>query len=183
VRLALAVLALLVLLPGAAPAADAAPVPATPAPPATQTAERLGLSLDSKKPMSIQAQELEAVRDPNGGEQVVFQNAVEVVQGDLRIDCGWLEARYGADRSGGPERITARGDVRIRQPGVEVRCDEAVFERAAQRAVCRRGGEGASLRRGDDVVVGREIEFDLARSVFRVRGGATVTIEPKSATP
>jgi lipopolysaccharide transport protein LptA len=172
---ALAALAALVLLPAPVRSADAS------AP--SQAAERLGLSLDRKKPMSIQAQELEATRDPRGGEQVVFQKAVEVVQGDLRIDCDWLEARYGADRSGGPERITARGSVKIRQPGVEVSCAEAVFERAQQRALCKGGADGASLHRGADNVVGREIEFDLERSVFRVRGGATVTIEPRTGTP
>jgi hypothetical protein len=105
------------------------------------------------------------------------------VQGDLRIDCSWLEARYGKDRTGGPERITARGDVRIRQPGVEVLCEEAVFERAQKRARCMGGPAGASVRRGEDVVVGREIEFDLERSVFRVRGGATVTIEGRAEAP
>ncbi len=174
-------LALTALAPLATRAADAGPTAS--APPPTQAAERLGLSLDDAKPMSIQAQELEAMRDASGAEQVVFQNAVEVVQGDLRIDCAWLEARYGRDRTGGPERITARGDVRIRQPGVEVLCHEAVFERAQQRARCIGGPAGATLRRGDDVVVGREIDFDLERSVFRVRGGASVTIEPRSAPP
>jgi hypothetical protein len=174
-------LALLALAVGPANAADPGPPAATP--PVSRAAERFGLSIDDGKPMSIQAQELEAMRDPAGAEQVVFQKAVEVVQGDLRIDCAWLEARYGADRSGGPERITARGEVRIRQPGVEVLCEEALFERVQKRARCLGGAAGASLRRGDDVVVGREIEFDLERSVFRVRGGATVTIEPRSAAP
>ena len=31
---------------------------------------------------------------------------------------------------------------------------------------------------GDDVVGGREIELDLAHSVYKVRGGASVTMRP-----
>ena len=172
-RAAVSVLVLLLLLGTGRPAAADEP--------AERAAARIGFSLDKSAAMSIKARELEATREPDGRERVVFRHAVEAVQGDLAIDCDWLEALYGKDRSGGPERLEARGAVRIRQGDVEVRCAEAVFERTEDRALCRGAGGLAELQWGDDIVRGKQIEFDLASGVFKVRGGAHVTVKPKGS--
>lgn len=146
---------------------------------------RLGLDLESAAEMSIRSEELELLRADDGQERVVFRDGVRAVQGSLEITCDWLEAVYpaagdGSDPgSGGPERITARGSVRIRQQGVELECAEAIFDRATQRAVCRGGTRQARLRRPGGVVTGREIEFDGRTALFKVRGSASVTIAPR----
>jgi lipopolysaccharide export system protein LptA len=172
-----ALAALLLLAPAAGAEEEAAG--ATPA--AERAAARFGLSLASDQKMSIRAEELEAVRGEAGAERVLFRRGVRATQGDLAIACDELEARYGKAEDGGPDQITARGEVRIRQKEVEVLCAEAVFQRLEQWAVCRGGSSEAVLRRGDDVVRGREIRFDLARGVLSVKGGARVTVEPGAA--
>ncbi len=152
---------------------------------AEEAASRLGLALDSGAEMSIRSDELELMRSDDGQERVVFRNAVTAVQGSLEITCDWLEAVYPADSSrseggsGGPDRITARGGVQIRQQGVELWCAEATFDRRTQRALCRGGTQGARLRRAGGVVTGKEIHFDGRTGIFKVRGDASVTIAPR----
>jgi lipopolysaccharide export system protein LptA len=148
--------------------------------PVESAVERFGLSLKSGEQMKIRADQLQVKQREDGRELVVFENAVEAVQGELSIHCDWLEVLYPAEggSSGGAERITARGSVIIRQPGMELRCANAVLDRPSQRAVCQGGEQPALLSRGDDVVTGREIELDGATGLFKVRGGATVTITP-----
>lgn len=156
---------------------------------AEQAVSRLGLALDSGAEMSIRSDELELVRGEDGQERVVFRNSVTAVQGSLEIKCDWLEAVYPAASgrseggSGGPDRITARGGVRIRQQGVELWCAEATFDRRTQRALCRGGTEEARLRRDGGVVTGKEIRFDGKTGLFKVRGDASVTIAPRGKKP
>ena len=142
-------------------------------------AARFGLNLSGDAPTSIRAEQLEASQDASGRERVIFEGKVEVEQGPLRIFCDWLEATYSESGKGGPERLVARGRVRILEGGREARCTEAIFERVRNRAVCRSSTGPASLRRGDDVVEGEEIVFDLARSTVRVSGGAVVRVAPR----
>ncbi len=147
-----------------------------------ESASRLGLDLQMDAPTSIRSEELEASRDDRGRERVIFQREVVVEQGDLTILCDWLEATYPKEGKG-VERLVARGKVRILQGESEVRCTEAVFDPSRQRVVCRSTKGPATLRRGGDVVEGKEIIFDLARSSLRVSGGATVRMQPKEAAP
>ncbi len=155
---------------------------------AQEAASRLGLALDSGSEMSIRSEELELLRADDGQERVVFRNAVTAVQGSLEITCDWLEAVYppasrrSEGESGGPDRITARGGVHIRQQGVELWCAEATFDRRLQRALCRGGTQEARLRRDGGVVTGKEIHFDGRTGLFQVRGGASVTIAPRRQT-
>lgn len=157
--------------------------------------ERLGLRMDRGMPMTISADELEAFREADGRERVVFQHAVRVEQGGLQIDCNWLEAIYPAPseaaaaatkatagllgaQPGGPRRITARGDVLIRQQNVRVTCSEAVLDRRADRATCTSEKGPAFLRRGEDVVQGKTIVFNLRDGRVTVKGGARVFVQP-----
>jgi hypothetical protein len=102
-----------------------------------------------------------------------------VDQGDLRIYCDWLQATYPPKGEGGPEKLVARGKVRLVQGDREARCTEAVFEQRRKMAICRSTSGPAVLRRGDDVVEGKEISFDLARSTVRVTGRAVVRVAPR----
>ena len=129
--------------------------------------------------MTIDSDELEVVRDDSGRERVVFRNRVRVVQGDLYLDCDWLEALYPKGAGGRPTQIVARGSVRIRQRDSEVLCTQAVFEDKACTAVCTGSPGPAELRRGENVIKGDEIVFNLCTGHLKVRGGARVRVMPK----
>lgn len=147
------------------------------------TATRLGLLLDRDADMTITAEELEAVREAGGSERVIFQRSVAVEQGDLQIRCERLEAVYPKERNGGPEKIMARGDVRIQQGELRVECSDAVFDRLQERATCSSSKGRAVVRRGEDVVQGDQIVFDLRKGKVTVRGGARVVVKSREAAP
>ena len=160
----------------------------------TAAVERLGLRMERGRPMTISADELEAFREADGRERVIFQHAVQVEQGGLQIDCDWLEAIYAAPaekapasenavgllgaQPSGPARITARGNVRIRQQNVRVTCTEAVLDRRLDRATCTTENGPSILRRGEDVVQGKTIVFNLRDGRVTVKGGARVFVQP-----
>lgn len=144
-------------------------------------AHRLGISLGSDAPMKIRSDELEAVVE-GAQERVLFLHNVEVLQEDLRLTCDWLEAVYTEDHSGGPASIHARGTVRLRQADTDVDCTDLQFDRVAGEVVCTAGDGWAVLRRGEDVVEGKRIEFDLRNNVVRVRGGARVRMRAEKQT-
>lgn len=143
-----------------------------------RAATRLGLSVERGHPMTIDAEELEVIREEGTQERVVFRRNVELNQGDLRITCDQLEAFYPEGAGGQPEQILARGRVRMHQAATEVHCTEAVFSNESCRVLCSSSDGLASLRRGDDLVEGREIEFDLCKGLLKVRG-ARLHIEPE----
>ena len=147
--------------------------------------ERLGLTMDSKAPLEIRADELEAVPDTSGRDRVIFQQNVQVSQGDMLLHCNWLEAIYpkrpaGSDTpvGGQPEKITARGAVRIVQAGNEAQCSEAVFDNQACSAECTASDGRATLRRGDDTIEADRIFFDLCKGVLKARGNVRIQAKP-----
>ena len=144
-----------------------------------EAAARFGLSLSEEAPTSIRSQELEAEQGPDGGERVVFRGEVVVEQGTLRIFCDRLEATYAKGGEGSPERMVCSGQVRLVQGEREASCTEAIFESRKNRAVCRSSDGPATLRRGESLVEGKEIVFDLARSTVKVTGGAVVRVAPR----
>src|SRR5262249_37723047 len=130
--------------------------------------QRLGLVMNSGAPLEIRADELEALPGTGGRDRVIFQPNVQVSAGDMLLHCNWLEAVYpkragGSDSpvGGQPERITARGAVRIIQAGNEAQCSEAVFDNQACSAECTASDGRATLRRGDDTIEADRIFFDL----------------------
>ena len=139
--------------------------------PASEAAGRLGLSVPRDAPMTIAAKELEAMRDGKGRERVVFRGDVRVEQGDLRVTCNWLEAIYPDGAGGQPDRITARGDVRIQQAETEVLCTEVVFTQGACDTLCTSDSGAAVLRRGENLIEGEQIHFDLCTGTLKVRNG------------
>ena len=145
--------------------------------PLERTAQRLGLSVSRDAPITITSDELDLARGENGLEQVVFRRNVRVVQGDLRLSCDWLQAEYPDGAGGRPERIVARGAVRMLQQGSEVRCTEAIFNADACEAVFTSSKGPAELRRGDNVIKGDKIVFDLCTGFLKVRGSARVDVK------
>ncbi|MFQ5696837.1 MAG: LptA/OstA family protein [Myxococcota bacterium] len=135
-----------------------------------------GIRIDRRAPMDIRADQLEAVRDPDGRERVIFEQNVTVRQEDLRIGCDRLEAVYPKESGGGPERLRCSGSVRIVQGDLRAECQEAIFDRLRSQAVCR--GHPARVHRGENVVEGPHILFDTARGVMKVKGGVRIEIRP-----
>ncbi len=170
------------LLGAATLAAPVAPLAASDeaAPNATNHAvERLGLRVDEGVPIDISADELEAVRDADGAERVIFRGNVRVVQGSLQMRAERIEAVYRKGGGGRPERIEATQKVRIEQDGAEAECARAVFEEALGRITCSDESGQATLRRAGDTLRGERIEFDLRNGVLKVHGRARVRIQPR----
>ena len=147
--------------------------------------ERLGLTMDSRAPLEIRADELEALPDPGGRDRVIFQQNVRVSQGDMLLHCNWLEAIYpkrpeGSEKpvGGQPERITARGAVRIVQAGNEAQCSEAIFDNQTCSAECTASDGRATLRRGDDTIEADRIFFDLCKGLLKARGNVRIQAKP-----
>jgi lipopolysaccharide export system protein LptA len=152
--------------------------------------DRLGLELSSGAPLRIRADELEALPDASGRDRVIFQQNVRVAQGDMVLYCNWLEAIYpkrpdGSDApvGGQPERITARGAVRIVQAGNEAQCSEAVFDNQACSAQCTAADGRATLRRGSDVIEADQIVFDLCKGVLKARGNVVIQTQGQGEEP
>ena len=140
---------------------------------------RLGLAKASDRPMVIESDELEARVDAQGRDWVIFQKNVRVRQGEMSLHCDWLEAVYpkrdsGRTSGGKPERITARGDVRIEQSGGVAHCTQAVFENQICSAVCVTQGGQAQLERSQDRITADRIVFDLCTGVLKAVGNVHV---------
>jgi lipopolysaccharide transport protein LptA len=127
---------------------------------------------DSDRPMSIESQSLDAVRD-GGKRRMVFQGNVNVVQGNLSIKCDRLDAFYPAEANQ-PDRLTCTGNVRLKQGDQRARCNEAHYDRANNRLTCK--GD-AVLIDGDNELHGSYIDIDLTTETMHVKGGARVIIQ------
>ena len=147
--------------------------------PLERSAQRLGLAVSRDAPITITSDELDVARDENGRERVVFRRNVTVVQGEMHLRCDWLQVEYPDGVGGRPRRIVARGAVRMMQADSEVRCTEAVFDHDACKAVCTSSTGPAELRRGENVIKGDEIVFDLCTGFLKVRGSARVDVNPE----
>lgn len=134
------------------------------------------LRIDSDQPLSITAEELEAIEEPDGRRRLVFNQKVNVEQGELRVQSDRLEAHYAAQASE-PERLVARGNVRVRQEKRELSCATATYYPAKQRLEC---AGNARLRDGANQVNGQTIEILFAEDRIRVKGGATVNVAPEA---
>lgn len=137
------------------------------------------LRIESDQPLSITAEELEAIEEPDGSRRLVFNQKVNVEQGELRVQSDRLEAHYAAQASE-PERLVARGNVRVRQEKRELSCATATYFPAKQRLEC---AGNARLRDGANKVSGETIEILFAEDRIRVKGGATVNVAPQAKKP
>lgn len=150
----------------AEPAAQAAAEPSGPRPGLLQ--------VDTDEPLSIKADELEAIEDPRGGRKLVFNRSVSVDQGGLSVRSNRLEAHYAPNASQ-PERLVASGSVRVRQKARELSCATATYFPAEERLEC---SGNAMLKDGANQVSGERIEILFAQDRIRVKGGAVVNVAP-----
>lgn len=158
--------------PGTAPA-DAAAPPAPAADPEPATGAGL-LNIESGQPLSITADELEAIELPDGRRQLLFNRSVSVEQGGLWVHADRLEAHYPAKASQ-PDRLRASGNVRVKQKNRELSCESATYFPAEERLECV---GNARLRDGSNQVDGERIEILFAQDRIRVQGGAVVNVAP-----
>lgn len=154
--------------------------------------DRLGLRFTPNAELVITADEAEGMKSESGQESVVFSKRVRATQGDMRLECDWLEAIYPTGASGRPDRITARGSIVMTQGTNQARCMEAFVDNVACTAECRSEGTRASLRRGVDDVEANSIYFDLCKGTVRAVGDVVIRVrerpaaappEPKPAEP
>lgn len=161
-----------------APTAEpvAAPQPAKPAPKAAKQGDQ-AFGFDawgSDAPLSIESEELD-IEEENGRRRLVFDGNVRVSQGELTLRSAQLVATYPENGSE-PNRLEARGNVRLAQRDQKARCDSAVLDRVRDILTCR---GSAAFRDGDSCLAGDEVVIDLRKDTVKVKGGATVLIKPE----
>ena len=132
----------------------------------------LGLSEGLGEEMTIESESLEIRRLADDRRLLVFEKGVFVQQADLSLFADALSAFYGPNDSE-PERLEARGHVRVVLRDQRAWCEEADFDRSRDQIICR---IGARLERGCDRVWGESIVLDLTEERARVLGGAKVQI-------
>jgi len=179
-----AALALLLLVALAA-RADEPPLPAPAAQPteppktSSEAAERLGLKFTANAELLITSDEAEGQKAPDGRQTVVFTKHVKARQGDMNLDCDWLQAIYPPTNAGHPEKINAKGSVVITQGTNKAHCAQAQIDNVACTAECHSSGEQAKLDRGTDDVVADTIYFDLCKGTVKAVGNVTVHVREK----
>ena len=129
--------------------------------------------IQGDKPLSIKSDELEAIEE-GGSRRLVFHRNVNVEQDDLKVQANQLEALYPPGGSS-PDRLVARGNVKVIQLDKTMLCDVATFYQTQDRLVCVGNAE---LRQGPDRVQGKEIEIFVKQNRVKVKGGATVNVAP-----
>jgi lipopolysaccharide transport protein LptA len=163
----------------AEPPAESGPQTAS-APPSAPAARQPGLlQVDTDQPLTIKADELEAVELPDGGRRLVFNRSVNVDQGGLAVRSSRLEAHYPPNATQ-PDRLVASGSVLVRQKTRELSCAKATYFPAEERLEC--AGD-ALLRDGANRVSGESIEILFGEDRIRVKGGAVVNVAPDKKKP
>jgi lipopolysaccharide transport protein LptA len=162
--------------PAAAPSAEEAPgaAPAGPAPEAKQGGGAFGFDAwSSDAPLSIESEELN-IEEENGRRRLVFDGNVRASQGELTLRSARLVATYPQDGSE-PNRLEARGNVRLVERDKKASCDGAVLDRVRDLLTCR---GNTAFRDGESCLAGDEIVIDLRKDTVKVKGSATVLIKP-----
>ncbi|HKC50698.1 MAG TPA: LptA/OstA family protein [Myxococcota bacterium] len=182
---ALALLALLAAGPSAADEPKGPPLPVAPPNSAGQAAERLGLKFTPNAELVITSDEAEGVKADGGRQSVVFSKHVKAHQGDMNLECDWLEAIYPPETAHRPDNISAKGAVVITQGTNQARCMEAHIDNVACTAECRSTGTKATLTRGTDDVEADVIYFDLCKGTVKAVGRVQVRVreKPEDTTP
>lgn len=144
-----------------------------------EAVDRLGLRFTPNAELVITADLAEGMKTESGQESVVFSQHVRATQGDMKLECDWLEAVYPKNASGRPDRITARGSVVMTQGTNQARCNEASVDNVACTAECKSAGERASLRRGQDDVEANSIFFDLCKGTVRAVGDVLIRVRER----
>lgn len=131
--------------------------------------------IDAAQAIEIESEELDFVSLEDESRHIVFRRNVRVVQGEVTLLTDELEAFYPA-RQSEPEKLVARGSVRVTEGNRSAHCERATYLRSEQTLVC---SGRAELVSGCDIVRGRSIAFDLDRDRAKVSGAASVLIRPR----
>ena len=126
------------------------------------------------EPLAIESEELEVVQK-DGRRRLVFSKNVQVRQGEMQLSSALLEAVY-PEGGGQPDRLMAKGDVRLAQGDQKARCDRLDYDRLNERLVCR---GNAWFEDGENRLSGEVIDIDLRDEKVTVKGGASVLIQPE----
>lgn len=137
--------------------------------PARKRTDFLKVSRD--QPIEISSEELELIADGDT-KHLIFTQEVSVVQGDMHLYAGRIEAIY-PDGASQPDRLDASHNVRVVEGDIEVHCLEATYLRNEEIVICR---GNALLVQGCDEVRGNEIEFDIGEERVKVTGAASVVL-------
>ncbi len=144
-----------------------------------EAVDRLGLRFTPDAELVITADEAEGSKTAVGQESVIFSRHVRASQGDMLLECDWLEAVYPKAATGRPDRITARGAVVMTQGTNQARCTEASVDNVACTAVCKSEGMRASLSRGADDIEANAIYFDLCKGTVRAVGDVLIRVRER----
>ncbi|MBW1684460.1 MAG: hypothetical protein JRS35_05285, partial [Deltaproteobacteria bacterium] len=125
------------------------------------------------EPWTIESEELEVVQK-DGRRRLVFSKNVKVRQGELELRSALLEAVY-PEGGGQPNHLLAKGDVRLSQGEQKAGCDRLDYDRLKERLVCR---GNAWFQDGENRVSGEVIDIDLRDEKIKVKGGASVLLQP-----
>ncbi len=137
----------------------------------------LGLqSLRSDAPISISADELEAL-SRKGQRELEFRGRVQVAQADLSLRSDRLKAFYPPGGSQ-PERLVAEGGVQLVSGERRARCDHATYDVTREHLLCVGNAE---LLEGENSLRGDAIEFHMAEERVVVKGHARVVVRPEPA--
>jgi len=147
---------------------------AAPAPAAAASEGGGGAAKKPREPIEINADQLEA-RTVEGGRQLIFVGHVKAVQGEIALSCDHLEAFYPTGKSD-PDKITALGNISVKERDRTATCDDAVFYRAEDRIVCN--GKPAQLTQECDRVTGNRITFQVDTEKLEVEGNSRVEVRP-----
>jgi lipopolysaccharide export system protein LptA len=140
---------------------------------------KFGLGRANKdQPIKIRADELEVI-ETDEGRRFVFSLNVVVTQAEVMLQADRLEAFYPGEASQ-PDRLEARGHVRVRKGDRRASCDVAVYQRETQMLFCTGRAE---MLHGCDLVRGDEIDFDLESERVKVRGAPSVLLRPRNEDP
>ena len=142
------------------------PPPASPAEPDRKKKKKRRVG-EPREPIEIQADTLEA-QTVAGGRRLTFTGHVNAVQGEISLQCEGLEAFYPSGASE-PDKLIAKGGIRVKQRDRTATCDEAVFYRSEDKLVCT--GKPAELTEECNRAEAERITFYLeSEKVEMVRG-------------
>lgn len=136
------------------------------------------------KPISIEANSLEVLQNEK---KAIFQGGVTASQGDIRLKANKMTVYYkgggmpGADAGGagtGISRIDVDGNVFLATPQESAQGSKGVYD-VDKKTIHLLGG--VVLTRGQNVLKGSALEYNLATGKSLLSGGASATVDGKPA--
>ncbi len=144
--------------------------------PCVGSAEAAAPLSHSDQPISINADDLEAVMQ-EGKKKFLFRKNVVVVQGEMTLHTDVLEAFY-PEGSSDPDRLIATGNVIMEQEGRKLTCDHATYVRAEDRLICE--GDALMVSGADRLSAGR-IDVQIETGVVKASIDVKVNVAPKES--